>query len=147
LQSPKSVKTAEPVSIKVRLTDATVKMNTMDPIVKSNATHVPMLSARTGEHVISTMGTPSVNVYRHGPGRDAKYQKRYVKKSLMRVTILASVLTSHMILTMDINVVVSLELMDVDANAIQIIAKTNYPTERTTVTHTENVTTVSGVRI
>ena len=126
LQFHKCAKMVVGVLIKEPLTDATAKMNMMDPTAKLNATHVQTLRAKIEARALLSTVMPSATVSQHGRDPAVRFQNQFVKKSQMHVITLAFVLTYHMIPNTVINAVVLLVHMAVDASETRTIVRMNY---------------------
>ena len=105
-----------------------------------------MLCAKIEARALSSTATQNAIASQPGQAPDAKYRNPYARKNLMHVTILAFVLTYHMILNMVISAVALLVHMAVDANEIRTIAKTSYLMETIAIV-TVNVTMEFDVKI
>lgn len=105
-----------------------------------------MLCARIAVRALSSTAMLSVTASLHGLDHDAKYQNQSAKKNRMHVTILAFVLTYHMIQNMVISAVAWQVHMAGAVNETRIIVKTNYLTGNIAMV-TVNVTMESDVKI
>ena len=105
-----------------------------------------MLCARIAVRALSSTAMPSAIASQPGLAPDAKYRNPFAKKNLMHVTILAFVLTYHMIQNMVISAVAWQVHMAGAVNETRIIVKTNYLTGNIAMV-TVNVTMESDVKI